>query len=89
MNEKLELSMTIDTSTSDFNSISPGVRSLALDSNKTSLLVGTFCSEIYEVSILIDNAIVDIIELIMQGHYSPSKKVHSKCNNRQQMKYGD
>lgn len=68
--------MMVKTTMADFNSISPGVRSLTLDIKKSNLLLGTQGSEIYEVILNFEGKTIDKVTALMQGHYSPNKKVH-------------
>jgi hypothetical protein len=67
--------MSIDMNEKDYGSICPGVRSLKYDPSQNNLLVGTYGSEIYELSVDIASQSVGSNKLLMQGHYSPAKKV--------------
>ena len=75
LDSKLATMFTIDMARKDFNSIAPGVRSLTLDARKTNLLVGTFGSEIYELSIQPSSKTVDQTRALMQSHFSPKRAV--------------
>ncbi len=57
------------------DSLSPGVRALSLDEKGKNLLVGTFGSEIYELSIQPSSKMVDQTRPLMQSHFSPKRAV--------------
>ena len=67
--------MAIDVAGKSFASISPGVRNITVSADKKHVVVGTFGSEIYELALdLVAKAAKDV-RLLMQGHYSPCRKV--------------
>jgi len=75
MDRELNSTMSINMSEAGYGSISPGVRSLALDPTKKNLLLGTFGSEIYELAIEVESQLVNPSSPFMHGHYAPCKKV--------------
>lgn len=75
LNRSLDIEMTIDMNSKDYGSICSGVRSLKFNEDETRLLVGTYGSEIYELSVNMASQSVDSHAILMQGHYSPAKKV--------------
>jgi hypothetical protein len=74
MDKLMNWIMTIDVSDARFGSLLGEVRSIALNFDKTNLLIGTL-GEIYEVTINEIKRSVSKINVLMQSHYSSSKQV--------------
>ena len=87
MDRMLNSIMIVKTRMADFNSISPEVRSLSLDLNQGTLLLGTYGAEIYEVVLNFEGKTLDKVTILMQGHYAPNKKVEYKMRYRKVMKF--
>lgn len=75
MDRSLELIMTVNVGEARFGSLSGAVRSIALSSDKTNLLIGTLGGEIYEVVMNGIGKSISRVNTLMQSHYSPSMKV--------------
>jgi len=82
--ENLEPVMEIDVSSAGFGSISPEVRALDTSPDDGRLIIGTFGSEIYELSLNVAGAKTGHPNQLVSGHFSPkmrdTNEVWGLCN---------